>query len=220
METKNLSGVLVRNQILQFIEEGKIKFNPPADVLQMQAHSVDLRLGYSFMVPKQWGMTEGGREAFFIDYLDDKERFEIIELEHGQFFDILPKESIIVSSLEEVGLPNDLMAVLFPRSSINRRGLTVDLSGIIDAGYEGRLLIPVTNNTAGQVIRIYPGERFCQLVFHPLTEAIKTRKSRWHKKDIIVGRQSERLKIEENLIVRGKIKDLKSKYGIKGPENK
>ena len=105
------------------------------------------------------------------------------------------------------------MAVLYPRSSINRKGLTVDLSGIIDAGYEGRLLIPITNNTA-HVIRLYPGERFCQLVFYPLSQKVKFVPSRWHKKDLITGRLSEKKKIEEKLIIRGKIKELKQKYSI------
>src|SRR3989344_1506221 len=207
------TGILVKDQILQYLKSGKLKFSPQIDQFQIQSHSIDLRLGYSFMVPKVWGLTEKGREAFLVDYLDERDRFEIIELEHKQFFDLLPKESVVATSLEEIGLPDDLMAVLYPRSSINRKGLSVDLSGIIDAGYEGRLLIPITNNTS-HVIRLYPGERFCQLVFYPLSEAIKVEKSRWHKKDIMIGRLSEKQKIEEKFISKGDIKQLKQKYAL------
>lgn len=213
MSINNGAGILVKNQILDLVNQGILKFSPPIDAFQIQSHSVDLRLGYSFMIPKLWGQTEKGREAYLVDYLDERERFEIIELEHKQFFDILPKESVVATTLEEVSLPNDLMAVLYPRSSINRKGLTVDLSGIIDAGYEGRLLIPITNNT-NHVIRIYPGERFCQLVFYPLSQTIKVVPSRWHKKDIVIGRLSERKKVEEKLITKGKIKELKQKYSL------
>ena len=191
------TGILVKDQILQYLKSGKLKFSPQIDQFQIQSHSIDLRLGYSFMVPKVWGLTEKGREAFLVDYLDERDRFELIELEHGQFFDLLPKESVVASTLEEVSLPDDLMAVLYPRSSINRKGLSVDLSGIVDAGYEGRLLIPITNNTSNQVVRIYPGERFCQLVFYPLSAPVKVVQSRWHKKDIMVGRLSEKSKKEE-----------------------
>jgi dCTP deaminase len=209
-------GILTKSQILEYIEAEKVRFSPAIDSFQIQSHSVDLRLGYSFMIPKLWSLTEKGREAFLIDYLDETERFELVELEHKQFFDLLPKESVVASTLEEVSLPANLMAVLYPRSSINRRGLSVDLSGIVDAGYEGRLLIPITNNTPN-VIRIYPGERFCQLVFYPLSEDIKVEQSRWHKKDIIIGRLPEKKKIEEKYIVSGDIKGLKEKFSLKSP---
>lgn len=209
-----INGILTKKEILEYLVQQKLRFSPQVDSFQIQAHSIDLRLGYTFMVPKKWGMTEKGREAFLIDYLDNRERFEIIELEHKQFFDLLPKESVVASTLEEVTIPDDLMAVLYPRSSVNRKGLGVDLSGVVDAGYEGRLLIPITNNTESQVIRIYPGERFCQLVFYPLTHPIKIEPSRWHKKDMIIGRLPEKKKIEEKYIVKGAIKELKQKFNL------
>jgi dCTP deaminase len=212
--SSNHAGTLVKDEILDYIKSEKLRFSPALDTFQIQSHSIDLRLGYTFMVPKLWGLTEKGREAFFIDYLDERQRFEVIELENKQFFDLLPKESVVASTLEEVALPNDLMAVLYPRSSVNRKGLAVDLSGIVDAGYEGRLLIPITNNTSSQVIRIYPGERICQLVFYPLSKPVKPEKSRWHKSDIVVGRRSEKKKVEETLIAKGKIRELKTKFAL------
>ncbi len=209
-----VGGVLTKNQILERIKTGNLKFTPGLDKFQLQTHSIDLRLGYSFMLAKQWELTEKGRETFLIDYTDTKKRFEVIELEKGQYFELLPRESVIVSSLEEVEMPDDLMATLFPRSSVNRRGLTVDLSGIIDAGFAGNLVIPVKNNTNNQIIRVYPGERFCQLVLFPLSDAVKPEKSRWHKKDIIVGSLNEKRKLEEEMILKGKISDLKKKYAL------
>lgn len=213
-------GVLTKTEILEFIKDGGLKFSPQLDLFQLQSHSIDLRLGYSFMIPRDWALTDKGREAFFIDYADDNNRFELIELEHKQFFDLLPKESVIASTLEEVSLPNDLMAVLYPRSSVNRRGLSVDLSGIVDAGYSGRLLIPITNNTSSHVIRLYPGERFCQVVFYPLNKPVKVEQSRWHKKDIIIGRLPEKKRAEEKLIVHGDIKTLKQKFALSNKDAK
>ena len=106
------------------------------------------------------------------------------------------------------------MAVLYPRSSVNRKGLSVDLTGIIDAGYEGVLTLPVQNNTASQIIRIYPGERFCQLVFETLNETVTTRKSRWHLKDVVERGDKEK-KAETELVVKGDIKSLKEKFELK-----
>lgn len=211
-------SVITQKQIIERIKKGEIGFTPKLDRFQLKAHSVDLRMGFTFMVPRPWHMTRKGREALQLDYYhpDSKQLsyYEVIELEQGQYFDILPQEHIIVSTLESIKMPRDLMAILFPRSSVNRRGLSVDLSGIIDAGYEGQLIIPVTNNIH-QTIRLYPGERFCQVIFEELTNGKeKILQSRFHKQDIIKGFVAEKSATEKTMIRKGDIKKLKDRYGI------
>lgn len=212
-------AIITKTQILERIKTGEIEFAPGLDSFQLHAHSVDLRLGFTFMVPKSWHMTKGGREALHLDHFDAQPPayFDVLEMEQGQYFDILPHEYVLVSTLESVKLPNDLMAVLYPRSSTNRRGLSVDLSGIIDAGYEGHLIIPVRNNTNHQTIRLYPGERICQIVFEELSQKVEPRPSRYHKRDVIEGvltgvLPNER-EVEMDLVAKGKIKELKEKFG-------
>jgi hypothetical protein len=90
----------------------------------------------------------------------------------------------------------------------------VDLTGIVDAGYEGQLIIPVKNHTA-QVIRLYPGERFCQVVFEELKETIEPRKSRHHLKDI-VDEPAQEDTTEMDLIGNGKITMLKKEHAVTG----
>lgn len=210
-------SVITKNNILERIKKGNIVFKPEIDSFQLQEHSVDLRLGFTFMIPKMWHLTTKGRESLDITHFDkeNKELFEIIELEQGQYFDLLPQEHVIVSTFESIKVPNDLMAVLYPRSSTNRKGLSLDLTGIIDSGYEGQLVLPIRNNTRSQTVRLYPGERLCQVVFEELSENIETpRKSKYHKRDIIDGIGKEK-KEESSMIVKGEIKALKEKYKIK-----
>ncbi len=209
-------AVLSQTQILERIDDGAILFEPHLDTFQLQAHAVDLRLGFTFIVAKQWRLTKNGREAVSVNPLKEgyhSDHFDVLELEEGQYFELLPNESVSVSSLESVRTPDDLMAILYPRSSVNRRGLSVDLTGIIDSGYEGQLVIPVKNNTNSQVIRLYPGERFCQIVFESLSDPVDARKSRYHKKDVIEGTAKEDAQ-EVSLITSGKIGDLKEKHRI------
>jgi dCTP deaminase len=214
-------SVLTREEILDCVNKGRVSFKPGLDKFQLQAHSVDLRLGFTFLVPKSWHVTKAGREQLHMDYYASErpEYFEIVELEQGQFFDLLPGEHILVSSLESVKIPDDLMAVMYPRSSTNRKGISVDQTGIIDSGYEGQLVIPVRNNTQYQTVRLYPGERFCQIVFQRLGHEVKARKSRYHQKDIIEGVDidglAEERQTEISLIVAGDIKKLKSDYVVK-----
>jgi len=213
-------SILTKDDILQYVSAGDICFRPALDRFQLQAHSVDLRLGFTFLVPKSWHITKNGREQLHMDYYDSNrpEYFDVVELEKGQYFDLLPGEHILVSSLESVAIPDDLMAVMYPRSSTNRKGISVDQTGIIDSGYQGQLVIPIRNNTQFQSVRLYPGERFCQIVFEKLSEPVKARKSRYHQRDIIDGVDVDSLDQERQseieMIMSGDIKKLKSDFKV------
>ncbi len=210
-------AILTKTKILERVTKGEIVFKPNLDEFQIQAHAIDMRLGYTFLIPKQWHLTDKGREALRIDHLDKnrKDYFEVIELEERQFFELLPGEYVLASTLESVKVPDDLMAVLYPRSSTNRKGLSVDLTGIVDSGYEGQLVIPIRNNTNSQVVKLYPGERFCQIVFEALDEAVIAEKSRYHQKDIVEGfimtkeNKQKRDSEEISYVSEGRIRELK-----------
>lgn len=214
-------SILTRDEILDYAEAGKLGVKPSLDSFQLQAHAIDLRLGYTFLIPKSWRLTKAGREALHMDYYaeDRPEYFDVVELEKGQFFDLLPGEHILVSSLETLSLPDDLMAVMYPRSSTNRKGISVDLTGIIDSGYEGQLVIPVRNNTQSQTVRLYPGERFCQIVLQKLSHKVQGRKSRYHRRDIIEGVDVDSLdeerRTEIELITSGDVRKLKRDFPAK-----
>lgn len=208
-------SVLTHTQIRERLNRGDLAFQPPLDSFQLQTHSIDLRLGYTFMIPKIWQLTSRGRESLDIFHFDKKnsDYFEVVELEEGQYFDLLPQEYILVSTLESLKIPTDLMAVLYPRSSTNRKGLSLDLSGIIDSGYEGQLTLPIRNNTRSQTVRLYPGERLCQIVLEELNQTVTPRLSKYHKRDLVDGVRQESDE-EVKLILSGKIKDLKKQYPV------
>ena len=166
--------ILTRTDIKSLIDSKGLVFNPPLDQYQNQPHAIDLRLGTTFYIPKIWEMTENGRQVVTVDVTKSGDKnYEIVNLKPGQFFELAPGESIIASTLEHIELNTpDVMGILYPRSSINRRGLSVDLTGIVDVFYSGSLMIPILNKTSSQIIRIYPGERICQMVLQKLTSDI------------------------------------------------
>ena len=223
-------SVLSKKHILERIEKGDIKVHPSVDEFQIQAHAIDLRLGYTFLIPKLWHLTEKGRETLHIDHFDknQKDHFDVIELEKGQFFELLPGEFVLAATLETISWPDDLMSVLYPRSSTSRRGLSIDLTGVIDAGYEGQLIIPLRNNTSSQSIRVYPGERFCQITFEDLSSPSGKPDGTYHQKDVIEGFILKQKGKEIDMIKKGEIPELKEKYAInfddagskKYPQNK
>ncbi|OGG29743.1 dCTP deaminase [Candidatus Gottesmanbacteria bacterium RIFCSPLOWO2_01_FULL_49_10] len=170
-------AVLIKRELIEYMRIGELVFDPPLDTLQLRPHAIDLRLGFKFRVPKNTVDRSSGRSARVLDYYTMKNgqlvNFEEIVLKPGQHFDILPGEMIMGFSLEMIHLKSPmLMAVVYPRSSVNRRGLGLDLTGIVDVGYKGHLMFPIHNNTSFQVIRLYPGERICQLLFEKLNEPV------------------------------------------------
>lgn len=216
-------AILTRNDIKTQIADGFLIFKPPLDRFQMQPHAVDLRLGYRFFVPNAWELSEKGRcvrEVAIDSDASHSDQHEQIDLKPGQYFEILPGEFIIATSLEHITLhATNLMATLFPRTSTNRRGLNLSLSGIIDAGYEGTLIFPIKNETS-QVIRIYPGERVCQIVLEELSGDLTPEEAQLHgltrAKYSSTGVSTHALdKAEEReLLVQGNIDKLKQDHAL------
>ena len=116
---------------------------------------------------------------------------------------------------------DSLMAMLYARSSLIRRGLLI-FSGTIDSHYKGYMALPIINNTHTQTIRLYPGERVCQLVFHllssPLTEeeaqkhGLKNAKYQESAPYSLIAKSDDREEIE--FIREGKIDELKDNFRV------
>jgi dCTP deaminase len=216
-------ALLSKKDIVREVKSGGLVFSPELDGFQCQPHSIDLRLGYTFYAAKTWEITQKGRTAVSVDYLNNignKNYFEVITLNPGQYFDILPGEYVIATTLESIHIKNlQLMGNIFARSSFNRRGLTVDISGVIDSGYSGNLMIPIRNNTSYQPIRLYPGERICQVTFSQLSsqldleDAALSASERSNVRGSTTFSDKERFE-EERYILEGRIKDLKRDYNI------
>lgn len=175
-------AILNKAQLIEEIQAGRISFHPGIDGFQLQPNAIDLRIGWNFYIPERWQYTDQGRIAIKPDYFEsgfNKDYFKLIKLKAGQYFEILPNEFILISTLEKVELnSNNLLAILYPRSSMIRRGLIIE-SGIIDVKYHGHLIIPILNSTS-HYLTLYPGERACQLIFHTLTSDISDKDALQH----------------------------------------
>ena len=213
----------MRQDILQKIRTRDLVFDPPLDQFQTQPHAVDLRLGYKFLIPKNWMMTDRGRKAIHVSIEEDSwhsEQFEEVILQPGQYFDLLPNEFVIGTSLERIEMnAANLMAILFPRTSTNRRGINLSLSGIIDTGYNGHLIFPMKNEAGDQVLRVYPGERVCQVIFEELKQPLSMAEASLHgMTQAKYSEASENFKLdkssERELLTRGQLGELKRRFGL------
>ena len=217
-------AILTKSDITKAIEKGDIGFSPKIDAFQLQPHAVDLRLGYKFMIPRNWKVNEAGREAITVaidDPIAHQDQFDEVILQPGQYFEILPNEFVIATSLERIEMnASNLMAILFPRTSTNRRGIDLSLSGIIDTGYKGHLIFPMKNEAGNQVIRVYPGERVCQVIFQTLSSSLTSEEADLHglKKakytDGANGSYQADRADEREMLVTGKLEELKKRFPI------
>jgi dCTP deaminase len=216
--------VLAKKDIKAAIEKGEIKFSPEIDAFQLQPHAVDLRLGYKFLIPRNWTVDQDGRRAITVaidDPIAHQDQFDEVILQPGQYFELLPNEFVIATSLERIELNADnLMAILFPRTSTNRRGIDLSLSGIIDTGYQGHLIFPMKNEAGNQVIRVYPGERVCQVIFETLSSPLTPEEADMHGLSAAKysGADSSVYQVDKNdereLLVSGQLQELKKRFPI------
>ena len=80
-------------------------------------------------------------------------------------FVIHPGEKILVSTLERVTLPNDLMAFCQLRSTFSRAGVSIPPT-VVDAGFSGNLTIQLSGSSFP--VKISTKTRFLHLIFAEL----------------------------------------------------
>lgn len=169
-----------------YLEE--VEIVPKPDVWQINAAALDLRIGLKIYWPKS------GREDL---------------LSPGKTITIGSKEHFLIQTLEKVTLPNDIVGVVYPRSGTNRKGITVDMTGIVDPGYSGHLMIPVTN-TMGCAVKFYVGERIAQIMFHRVETPTEGRVSKYHESDMAAkpDKEEELELLQSGGLVQAKIVEL------------
>lgn len=84
-------------------------------------------------------------------------------------FIMQPGEFVLASTLENIELPDDLLARLEGRSSLGRLGIAIhSTAAIFDPGWRGKVVMEL-GNFGKMPVALYPGMRICSLTFEKLT---------------------------------------------------
>ena len=146
------------------LELGRIELDP-FDPKMVQPSSVDVRVDRYFLV------FENHRYALIDPKKSQPDLTKQVETDLDQPFILHPGEFVLGSTLEVVGLADDLVARLEGKSSLGRLGLLIhSTAGFVDPGFEGHLTLELSN-VANLPIAIYPGMKIGQLSFYELTTA-------------------------------------------------
>ena len=159
--------VLSDRAIRRLIEAGRIGIDPYEPAL-MQPSSLDVRVDRLFRVFRNSRYP-------FIDVKAEQEGLtELVVVENDEPFILHPGEFVLGSTLEQVRLPDDLVARLEGKSSLGRLGLLIhSTAGFIDPGFDGHVTLELSN-VANLPITIYPGMKIGQVSFMQMTEPATT----------------------------------------------
>jgi dCTP deaminase len=156
--------ILSDRSLREAIAAGRLVIDPLDDDA-IQPSSIDVRLDNRFRV-------------FYTarhPYIDVKQPMEdlteLVEVKPDDAFILHPGEFVLGSTLEQVGIPDDLAARLEGKSSLGRLGLmTHSTAGFLDPGFTGHVTLELSN-VANLPITLYPGMRIGQIAVFQLTTA-------------------------------------------------
>jgi len=146
--------ILARSQIEKLIEEGKLKVEPlfPDTVRE---NGLDLRIGNEYAIYAFEGAIIDPCERE-----DLTDHFRIVKAD-GKIV-IPPRNFVLLTTLEYIKLPENIVGLCNLRSTLARLGLSVPPT-VVDAGFEGTLTIEVVNNSPNTIV-LKTGIRFLHLV--------------------------------------------------------
>jgi len=133
------------------------------DAACIQPSSVDIKISNLFRVFRN-------HTAGVIDVKKDMtDLTELVEIPVDGVFMLHPGEFVLGSTLERVGVPDDLVARVEGKSSLGRLGLLIhSTAGFIDAGFDGHVTLELAN-VANLPITLYPGMKIGQVSFMKMT---------------------------------------------------
>jgi dCTP deaminase len=158
--------VLSDRTIKDEIAKGRIIIEPlmPGCI---QPASVDLHLDKKLLIFKPQ------RHPAYIDVRRSLDHLnELVELDEDSAFFLAPGEFVLVSTLESITLPDDVVGRLEGKSSLGRIGLLIhSTAGYVDPGWQGNLTIELSN-VAKLPITLYYKMKIGQISFLRLTSPV------------------------------------------------
>ncbi len=154
--------VLSDRSIKEELAKGRIIIDP-LDESDIQPASVDLHLDRKLLV------FRNTRQPYIDVRKDMPDLTEIEEIPDDAPFILHPGEFVLASTLEVVGLPDDVVARLEGKSSLGRIGLLIhSTAGYVDPGWNGHLTLELSN-VANLPVTLYYGMKIGQISFLRLT---------------------------------------------------
>lgn len=156
-------SVLSDQDIARELAYGKLEVSPINLEEQLQPNSLDIRLGNNVSDISESNIPLDVKEG--IDEKDTNDYY----FNEQEYFQLDTDDFILADTVERFDIPDYLYGQLNGRSSLARFGIEIhSTGGVIDSGFEGDLVLEISNNSP-RPIKLYPGMRVAQVIFHELT---------------------------------------------------
>ncbi len=96
---------------------------------------------------------------------------ELVIRENGKKIILKPNEFVLVETLEKVNMPNNISAIVLPRSSLFRCGVSLH-TAVVDPGFQGTLTFGM-KNLSDFPFEIEIGSKIGQIVFEEVKGNLK-----------------------------------------------
>lgn len=157
-------SLLTRTDLQARINTGhadQIYIDPLLSVDQIGSISVDLRLGCDFLVSVLNHKPSVSLHP--VDNLSGPETFfQAARRDLGDAFLIHPSQTVLATSLEYIGLPQDMYADIISRSSYHRLGISI--SSMFQPGFRGCISLELFNHS-NVPVELVVGSRLVQARF-------------------------------------------------------
>lgn len=158
--------VLSDRDIKKELRAGRLVITPLNEE-DIQPASVDVRLGSNFRVFKN------SAHAYIDPMQQQDDLTEVVDVLPGEAFILHPGQFALGTTLECIGIPNDILGKLEGKSTLGRLGLMIhSTAGYVDPGWKGEITLELSN-VATLPIMLRPGMRIGQMSFERMTSEVE-----------------------------------------------
>lgn len=186
--------ILSDRDIQKALREKSIRIIPAIDIkTQLGSCSVDLRLGRQFRVFNHSTVA-------YIDTANSKVSTDMmreVSPKPSQPFILQPGDFVLATTIESIGIPDNMIGRLEGRSSLGRLGIVVhSTASIFEPGWDGVVVMEL-GNLGRMPVALYPGMRICSMTFEQLSSPARIPYSQKksakyvHQKTPVVSKISE-----------------------------
>ena len=163
--------ILSNKELLSLVELRKLIIKPITEDT-IRENGVDLSIGDEICELVHYSDSDGVVLKAYEKYDEDYLRRNFYRCWHADKYTIKPHRRYLLTTLEYVKLPPDIMGFVNQRSTVARLGLFIPPT-IIDAGFEGQITVELIGGEFP--IELKRGQRFLHIVFAEISSPVQYR---------------------------------------------
>jgi dCTP deaminase len=134
--------ILSRDDLVDYLEQGKLRFDPEIGLDRVAQVSIDLVLGKKFT---EFRDRPGYLPAIQVDH-SLWESGDLWDENERETFRLMPSQFVFAHTQERIGIPNDLVGFVEGRSSWARVGISIHVTAPkIDPGFDATITLEMFN---------------------------------------------------------------------------